>query len=137
MFAAIVLMVAYLMVYWKKPYAEHEVLDTLLCNVFAWIMTLAIIAFMSKWGNFSNAFCRFMNRKSWGLYIFHYLTLAVCAWNLHIYAANIPVGLTYLLTAVAAFAGAYILYEIISRIPVLRWCVLGMKKKNNNEKGKE
>lgn len=130
---AAVLMAAYLMAYWKKPFAEHEVLDTFLCNAFAWITTLAIIAFMSKYGNFSNAFCRFMNEKSWGLYIFHYLAIAACAWNLHVYTANIPAGLTYLITAAAAFAGAYILYEIISRIPLLRWCVLGMKKKRVKE----
>ena len=30
--------------------------------------------------------------------------------------------------ATAAFAGSYLLYEIMSRIPFLRWCVLGIKK---------
>lgn len=28
----------------------------------------------------------------------------------------------------AALAGGYIQYEVISRIPVLRWCVLGIRK---------
>ena len=66
-----------------------------------------------------------MNRKAWGLYLFHYLPLAVCAWYLHLYTKLSPVSM-YLLVGVAAFGGALILYEIIRRIPVLRWCVCGI-----------
>ena len=29
---------------------------------------------------------------------------------------------------IAAFAGGFAFYELISRIPFLRWCVLGIKK---------
>ncbi len=109
-------------------YAEHIVLDTLLCNVYAWITTLAIIAFMSKFGNFHNVISRSMNKQSWGLYLFHCLPLAVSAWYLHVYVKNMPVLIVYLLTALAAFIGAYILNVMISRVPVVRWCVLGIKK---------
>ena len=66
-----------------------------------------------------------MSRKAWGLYLFHYLPLAACAWYLHLYTKFHPVSM-YLLVGVAAFAGALILYEIIRRIPVLRWCVCGI-----------
>ncbi len=125
---AFVLMPSFVIYYWQKPYAEHIVLDTLLCNVYAWITTLAIIAFMSKYGNFDNVISRFMNRQSWGLYLFHYLPLAVSAWYLHVYVRDMPVLIVYLLTALAAFTGAYILNVMISRVPVVRWCVLGIKK---------
>ena len=126
--ASVALGIAFLAVYWRKPYAEHVVLDTPLCNIFAWITCLAVISFMSQYGNFSNAMSRFMNKKSYGLYVFHYLTLAVCAWYLHIYAPGIPAALVYIITGIAAFGGAFILNEVISRIPVIRWCVLGIKK---------
>ena len=112
-------------VFWGAPYAEHQVLDTFLCNVYAWIATLAVLSAMKKWGNFENAFSRFMGRKAWGLYLFHYLPLAACAWYLHLYAGLPPLAM-YLLVGAAAFAGALILYEIICRIPVLRWCVCGV-----------
>lgn len=128
MAAAVALCVAFVIVYWQQPYAEHVVLDTPLCNAFAWIACLAILAFMSKWGGFSNSFSQFMNRKSWGLYVFHYLPLAACAWYLHIYAPQTPVPVVYLLVTIAAFGGAFLLNEMISRIPVIRWCVLGIKK---------
>ena len=126
--AAFVFMICFCYFYWQKPYAEHTVLDTPLCNVYAWIATLAIIAFMSRFGNFDHAICRFMNKQAWGLYIFHYLPLAACAWYLHIYAGNLPAWVVYLLTAFAGFAGAYVLNAILSRVPVLRWCVLGITK---------
>lgn len=125
--AALILGAAFTAVFWGQSYAGHEVLDTPLCNVFAWIAVLAVLAFMKKWGGFDNAFARWMTRKSWGLYLFHYLPLAACAY--YIYALPIPAVLKYLLTAAAAVAGGVLLYDIISRIPVLRWCVCGISKK--------
>ena len=47
----------------------------------------------------------------------------------HVY--KISGSLLYLFVAAAGFAGAYLAYEIIRRIPVLRWivCGIGGKKK--------
>ena len=125
--AALILGAAFTAVFWGQSYAGHEVLDTPLCNVFAWIAVLAVLAFMKKWGGFDNAFARWMTRKSWGFYLFHYLPLAACAY--YIYALPIPAVLKYLLTAAAAVAGGVLLYDIISRIPVLRWCMCGISRK--------
>ena len=125
--AALILGAAFTAVFWGQSYAGHEVLGTPLCNVFAWMAVLAVLAFMKKWGGFDNAFARWMTRKSWGLYLFHYLPLAACAY--YIYALPIPAVLKYLLTAAAAVAGGVLLYDIISRIPVLRWCMCGISKK--------
>ena len=110
-----------------KPYPEHEVLDTFLCNMYAWFGTLGLLAFMKKWGDFHNGFSDWMCRKSWGLYVFHYLGIAISSWYIKMYLPQIPVFFVYLLVLVSGVAGALLLYEIISRIPVLRWCVLGIK----------
>ena len=110
-----------------KPYPEHEVLDTFLCNMYAWFGTLGLLAFMKKWGDFHNGFSDWMCRKSWGLYVFHYLGIAISSWYIKLYLPQIPVFFVYLLVLVSGIAGALLLYEIISRIPVLRWCVLGIK----------
>ena len=110
-----------------KPYPEHEVLDTFLCNMYAWFGTLGLLAFMKKWGDFYNGFSDWMCRKSWGLYVFHYLGIAISSWYIKLYLPQIPVFFVYLLVLVSGIAGALLLYEIISRIPVLRWCVLGIK----------
>ena len=128
--AAIVLMIVFCIIYWGQPYAEQSVLNAPLCNIYAWVMVLAIIAFMSRYGNFDNPFSRFMNKQSWGLYIFHYLPLAACAWYLHNYYETIPSGFVYLFTGIAAFGGSYVLNAVISKMPVLRWCILGINKKS-------
>ena len=120
--------IAFTAMFWgKAPYPEHVVLDTLMCNVYAWMGVLGILAFMKRWGGFSNPFSEWMRGKSWGLYVFHYLFIAMTAWYLHLYAQDLNPVIVYLLTAVAGFAGSFALYEIISRIPVLRWCILGIK----------
>ena len=124
--AAIVCGVCFVVMYWQKPYAEHEVLDTLMCNVYAWMGTVGILSFMKKWGDFKNEFTTFMNQKSWGLYLFHYLPIAMCAYYLSVYAKEMPAVLCYILVAVSAFLGGYLLYEIFSRIPVIRFLVCGI-----------
>ena len=78
-----------------------------------------------KWGDFENSFSHFMSRQAWGIYLFHYLPLSASAWYLHLYI-SLPPLVMYLLVCASAFAGAIILYEIIRRIPVLRWCVCGI-----------
>ena len=132
--AAIILGTAFVIVYWGAPYAEHTVLDTPLCNFYAWFAVLGILAFMKRHGNIENAFTRFMNKKAWGLYLFHYMPLSVCAF--YLYGVNIPPFFKYVLTAIAAFSGGILLYEIMSRIPVLRRVVCGIdtKKRADNRR---
>ena len=41
---------------------------------------------------------------------------------------QLPPVVMYLILTVAVFTLSPLLYEIIRRIPVVRWCVLGCKK---------
>ena len=88
---------------------------------------MAILGGMAKYGDFENAFTKFMSKKSFGLYVFHYLGISMVA-ILLVKPGYISAVPAYILSTAAAFALAYILYEIISRIPVYRWMVLGIKK---------
>lgn len=126
--ASIVLAIMFVSTYWGSDYASHAILDTALCNVYAWIMILAIFAVMGKFGNFETAFTKWMCRKSWGLYVFHYTVISAVAFYLHTYASSLAPFLVYFVTMIAAFAGAFLINEIICRIPVVRWCVLGIRK---------
>ena len=125
--SAVLLGAAFMVCYWGKPYAEHEILDTPLCNVFAWITVLAVLAFMKKWGDFENRCTVWMGRKAWGLYIFHYLPLAACAWHLTSGGKQIPAIYVYPAVLTAAFAGAFLLNECIreNKCLVKIWSNLG------------
>ena len=124
---AAALMVANVALYFGQNYAVSPVVNSPLSIAYAWLTCLALIGSMKRWGNRTGPFCDFMRRKSWGLYVFHYLPMSVCGLLLTEYTSLPPV-LIYGITAVAAFGGALALYELLSRIPVLRWCVLGIRK---------
>lgn len=124
--AALVLGVAYAYFYQGRNYAEAPVVNCPLAIGYAWLMCLAIIGCFQRWCDGTNEVSRYMAQKSFGLYIFHYLTLSVSAYFLTKYT-SLPVLMIYILVTVAAFGGGILLYELISRIPAVRWCVLGIK----------
>lgn len=116
-------------------YGSAQVLNTPVVTVyrfgiygFCFFAILGILTTMKKYADTSTAFTRWMAKKSWGLYIFHYLPIAVISYELHEHAPNTPEVLVYLLVGTGAFVGAFLLDELISRIPILRWCVLGIVK---------
>lgn len=127
---AVVACILFVSVYWGQSYPDHEVLDTFVCNLYAWFGTLGVLAFMSKWGNFENCFTRWMKKRSFGLYIFHYFPIAVSAWYLKLYVPQLSPVIIYLLVGISGFAGAFLLNYIVSRIPIIRWCILGIGKKS-------
>lgn len=131
--AAIVLGVLYAWLYFGKNYSEVPTVNCVLAVSYGWIAILAIFAGMKKFMDFTNPFMSRMSKKSFGLYVFHYLPLSAVAYYLDRYT-QAPAVVCYVLTGVAAFAGGYLLYEMISRIPVVRWCVLGIKKQTKAKK---
>ena len=130
MIAAIALGVFYTVTYFGENYAVEPVLNNLPACVYCWAAILAILAFMAKYGNQENKVSKWMVKKSWGIYVFHYLPLAVTAYYLKEFAPGLPAAAVYVIVGVCAFAGAVLLYGIISRAPVVRWCVLGMKRED-------
>ena len=129
---AIGLGIAYTVIYFGENYATEPVINNVLACSYCWFAILAILTTMKKYGNKVNSFTAWMSKKSWGLYVFHYLPLAMVSYYLHIYAPGMPPAIVYILVGISAFLGGYLLYEIISRIPLIRWCVLGIKKEKKH-----
>lgn len=125
--ASLVLGVTYTVLYYGENYAVAPGVNCPLAIAYAWIACLAILAAAKHLLNRTGAFAKFMTKKSFGLYVFHYLAMSATAYTLVTYT-NMPGAMVYLITLIASFAGGLLLYEIVSRIPVVRWCVLGMKK---------
>ena len=126
---AVVLGCGYVYYYFGENYAVEPVVNSPFSVAYGWTVILAVFAVMKKWGNVTTPFTKWMANKSFGLYVFHYLPLAATAYALKQYM-HLPALPSYLIAGVASFVGGYILYEVISRIPVLRWCVLGIKKED-------
>ena len=124
---AAVLGILYTLRYFGEPFYGDPVVSSPFSMAYAWITILAIFAVMYRFGNWDNGLTRFMNRESFGLYVFHYLGISVAVYLIGI-PPVLPAGLCYLLAGVGGFGGSVLLYELISRIPLIRWCVLGIKK---------
>ena len=125
--AAIILAVIYVVLHYGDNFAVMPTVNCIPAVAYAWAACLAILASMKKWGDVTSKFMEFMSQRSFGIYVFHYLPLSATAYILHKYT-SVPALPSYLLTALAGFAGSIVLYEIISRIPIIRWCVLGIKE---------
>lgn len=124
---AVFLALAYVKMYYGQDYASAPVVNCPLAIAYAWIACLAILGCAKRWGDRTRAFSTFMTRKCFGLYMFHYLALSAATYTLTRHT-QLTGPVVYLLSAIASFAGGLLLYEVISRIPFLRWCLLGMKK---------
>lgn len=107
-------------------YAVMPHVGSPLAIAYGWLMCLAVLGGMKRFADRGTV--RWLNERSFGIYVFHYLPLAVCAYTLT-NETNLPAVWVYLLTTAAAIGGALLLNAVISRIPVLRWCVLGRKKR--------
>ena len=109
-------------------YADAPVNRTVFFSFFAYWMSVTVLAFGAKFLDFRNSFTAWMSRKAWGIYIFHYI--GISAFGLFVAKAGIlPAWCVYILTAAAGFGAGIILYTILSRIPFIRWAVLGISRK--------
>lgn len=128
MVIAVILCITFTVLYFGENYADKPINRGALFAACAYFGSLAVLAGMAKFGDFTTGFTRWMSQRSFGLYVFHYLGISSVA----LFVAKpglLPAPACYLLSLAAGFVFGFGLYAIISRIPVYRWLVLGIKKK--------
>lgn len=103
-----------------------QYLATPLNNLYGWLMCLAMMGWFKCKFDKTNAFAGYMTRSSFGLYIVHYLVIASLGYMMKVYTQLPPVAMYAILT-VAVFTLSPLLYEVLRRIPIIKWCVLGEK----------
>ncbi len=115
-------------------YADEPVNRNPLYAACAYFGSLAVLSGMARFGDRGNRFTKWMSRKSFGLYVFHYLGISTVA-LLIAKPGAFPAPVCYLLSLAAGFVFGFGLNEIISRIPFFRWAVLGIKKEKKDVSG--
>ena len=104
-----------------------QYLQSPLNSLYGWLMCLALMAsFKARWDR-TDAFATYMTRSGFGLYIVHYLVVASFGYMFKTYTTLPPLA-QYVLLTLAVFTLSPLLYELLRRIPFVRWCVLGIKK---------
>ena len=95
--------------------------------LYSWMMCLAMMAWFKAKFDGTGKFAANMTKSSFGLYIVHYLVVASLGYMMKIYTQLPPLAM-YLILTVAVFTLSPLLYEVLHRIPFLRWCIFGEKK---------
>lgn len=95
--------------------------------LYGWMACLAMMAWFKARFDRTGAFAGYMTRSSFGLYIVHYLVIASLGYMMKTYTQLPPLAMYAILT-VAVFTLSPLIYEVVRRIPVVRWCVLGEKR---------
>ena len=96
-------------------------------------MMLAMMGCFKAWFDRTNRFADYMTRSSFGIYLVHYLVVASLGYMMKTYTALPPFAM-YVILFVAVLLLSPLIYEIVRRIPFVRWCVLGIKKDRKQSK---
>ncbi len=123
---------AFCALYFGQNYADNPIYRTPLFLLYGWFGCLAMLGGFARYFDFETPFTKWMNARSWGLYVFHYLGISAVA----LFLAKpgfIPAWAAYLLSLVCGFVLAYVLYFVIARLPFFRWAVLGISKKKRKQ----
>lgn len=124
---AIILSVTFTVRYFGESYVSTECLTSFLTNCYLWAAILAILGCGKAWGNKTSAFASYMTKSNFGIYVVHYLVVQLACYLVYRYS-NFPKAMNYFLALAIEIPCTVLLYELLRRIPVIRYLVLGIKK---------
>ncbi len=127
MAAAVVSGIALIVTTWGENNTTPEYLSSPLNCLYGWLMCLATMGWFNARFDGTNAFAGYMTRSSFGFYIVHYMIIASIG-SIMFYHTQLPPVAMYLILTIAVFTLSPLLYEVLRRIPFIRWCVFGIKK---------
>lgn len=109
-------------------YAEYEVLNNWLSILHAWLTAIGILGVAQLILDFENPFSRYMSKAGWGIYVNHITLMIVFNYLIRNVSVNMPVAVIYILEFVVSLALSIGLWETLSRVPVLRFVLYGIRK---------
>lgn len=125
-----ILSLAAFLFYLFKNYGTYYAEQTVMCqwdfNLFAFCMVVFVFGITAKYLDKTNTFMTFMSKKSFGIYVFHIPVMLVT--NYFLTDSQLPLTVIYFIEFVVALPVSLALNEIISRIPILRYWILGIRK---------
>lgn len=101
-----------------------EYLRSPLNCLYGWLMCLSMMGWFKACFDYTGRYATYMTRSSFGIYVVHYLFIAGIGYIMKFYTELPPVAIYPILT-VAVFVLSPLTYEVLRRIPIIKWCVLG------------
>lgn len=125
--------IAYTVYYYGENYAAMAVLKHPFTNFYAYLAILAILGCAKDWLNFETKLSRYLTKANFGFYVLHYPLLSIIAFTTKV-VWDLPVAVCYVVNLVLVFLLLPPVYEVFRRIPVIRFLVLGIEKKEKEER---
>lgn len=125
--ASCVLGISYTAFYFGENITSMEYLKNPFTNIFAWVTVLALLGCFKKYFDRDGKFRQYMNKRSYGFYLLHYPVMILIAYFITAYL-GLPIALNYILTLLGTAIALPLFYEAVSRIPCIRFLLLGIKK---------
>ena len=139
---SIIFGIIYSIYFYGKNYVESICLNHPFTNFYAWFIILSILGygkiylnkkpeeFLNKNGKISifGKLSKYMIENSFGIYVVHYLLCLGPAYFLKFHS-NLNIGIIYLIVLFTTFGFSPIVYEILKRIPIIRYITFGIKEK--------
>lgn len=122
--AAIICGVVYTVYYYGQNYTSAGCLQSPFTNLYLWLMTLALLGCGKAWFNGNTPFTRYMAPRSFGIYVLHYPLLILFTYWLTTGWA-LPKLANYGVLLLVALTVVPLAYEVVSRIPIIRFLLLG------------
>ena len=119
--------VVFTVIHFGDNYSAMTVLKEPLTNACAWFGTLAVLGAFKKWGDREVKLTCYLNKRNFGIYALHY-PLLIAGFML-IRDFGLPVWSYYIILLVWEIITVPLAFGLISRIPVLRFLILGISKK--------
>lgn len=124
MAAAVVAGVTLIVTTFGENNTTPEYLCSPLHGLYGWLMCLAMMGWFKACFDHTGRLAAYMTSSSFGIYVVHYLFIAGIGSVMKFHTDLPPVAI-YLILTVAVFTLSPLTYEVLRRIPVIRWCVLG------------
>jgi len=119
--------IVYVLYFFGQNYADASVLQHIYTNVYLWFAILAILACGKAYFDKTSKFATYMSHASFGIYIVHYTIALVLCYVLKTYVA-LPTAIIYGIAIIGVLILSPILYELLKRIPLIRFFMFGIRK---------
>lgn len=107
-------------------YTDIAVLSRWDLNLYAFLMILLVLGAGARFLDFRNLFTDYMKRSCFGIYVLHIPVMLVT--NYLLVGNQLPMAAVYGIELCSALLFSCLLYEVIRRVPVFRYWILGVRK---------
>lgn len=125
---ALLMGIGYTIYFFGVNYADAAVLQHIFTSIYLWFAILAILGCGKAWFDKTSRFATYMTKSSFGIYIVHYSITLILCYILKTYLP-IPVALIYIVAIAGVLLLSPAIYELLRRIPVIRYLMFGIKKR--------